>query len=60
MKIGGISILLITGSMNALLILFQLASGMRYVKVPRGVHKKTGVALVAIAAIHALLGILSH
>jgi cytochrome b subunit of formate dehydrogenase len=59
MKIGGISILLITGIINALLILFQAGTGLRYIKVPFGIHKKTGIALILFATIHAVLAILS-
>ena len=33
MKIGGISIVLILGMINFLLLLFQLSSGMRWIKV---------------------------
>ncbi len=60
MKIGGLSILLITGILNYLLILFQLGSGMRLLKVPFGVHRKTGILLVACATVHALLAILAQ
>jgi hypothetical protein len=34
MKIGGVSIILILGSINMILILFQLTTGLRWIKVP--------------------------
>ncbi|MGB5156553.1 hypothetical protein [Desulfobacterium sp. N47] len=59
MNIGGVSIVLIGGIINFCLLLFQLLSGLHYIKVPLGVHKKTGIALVLFAFIHGLLGILA-
>ncbi|MFH0789227.1 MAG: hypothetical protein V2B13_16640 [Pseudomonadota bacterium] len=59
MTIGGLSIILILGIVNFLLLLFQLATGLRWIKVPFGVHKKTGIVLFVMAAIHGLLGILA-
>jgi hypothetical protein len=60
MVIGGISIILILGIINFLLLLFQLATGLRWIKVRFGVHRKTGILLFVIATIHGLLGILSQ
>jgi len=57
--IGGISIVLILGVINFLLILFQLSSGLRLIKVSFLIHRKTGIALLISASLHALLGILS-
>jgi len=54
MNIGGISIILLLGILNFLLILFQLSTGLRWIKVPFGVHKKTGVTLLISATLHAL------
>jgi len=56
MTIGGVSIILILGVCNLLLILFQLLSGLRVIKVKFGVHKKTGIALVVFATVHGMLG----
>jgi hypothetical protein len=56
--IGGISIVLILGVINFLLILFQLSSGLRLIKVSFLTHRKTGIALLISASLHALLGIL--
>jgi len=60
MTIGGVSIILIGGLFNLALLLFQLLSGLHYIKVPFGVHKKTGIALVLFAFIHGILGIVSN
>ena len=60
MEIGGISIILILGILNFLLILFQLSSGLRLIKVPFGVHKRTGMTLFVSAALHATLALLSN
>jgi len=60
MTIGGVSIILIGGLFNLALLLFQLLSGLHYIKVPFGVHKKTGITLVITAFIHGMLGIVSN
>jgi hypothetical protein len=60
MEIGGISIILILGILNFLLILFQLSSGLRFIKVPFGVHKRTGMLLFISAALHATFAFLSQ
>lgn len=60
MTIGGVSIILIGGLFNMALLLFQLLSGLRYIKVPFGTHKKTGIVLVMTAFIHGILGIISN
>jgi hypothetical protein len=55
--IGGISMVLILGVINFLLILFQLSSGLRLIKVSFLTHRKSGVALLISASLHAVLGI---
>jgi hypothetical protein len=59
MTIGGVSIILILGLLNLALILFQLASGLRLIRVRIGVHKKTGILLLIIAMIHGGLAYLA-
>lgn len=59
MSIGGISVILLLGIFNFLLILFQLGTGRRWIKVPFGVHRKTGTILLIGAFIHGLLAFLS-
>ena len=60
MVIGGISIIFILGIINFLLLLFQLSSGLRWIKVKFGVHRKTGTLLFIVAFIHGFLGILAN
>ena len=60
MAIRGIPIILILGIINFLLLLFQLSTGLRWIKVRFGVHKKTGILLFVSAAIHGVLGILAN
>lgn len=60
MTIAGVSIILILGIVNLILVLFQAASGLRIVKVKIGVHKKTGLALVVFAATHGVLAFLAN
>jgi hypothetical protein len=59
MEIGGFSIILILGICNFALILFQLTTGLRIIKVRFGVHKKTGILLLVLALIHGALAILA-
>jgi len=58
MTIGGISIILILGLLNLVLLLFQAASGLRIIKVKYGIHKKTGIALLIVALVHGFLGMM--
>lgn len=60
MKIGGVSIILVLGLVNLLLLSLQLSSGLRWIKVPYGVHRKTGIALFVTALIHGILGIIAQ
>ncbi len=59
MNIGGISIILMLGILNFLLILFQMSTGLRWIKVPFGVHKKSGMILLISATLHAVLAFLA-
>jgi len=59
MSVGGISIILILGICNLVLILFQIATGLRIIKVRFGVHKKAGLILLAVASIHGVLAMLA-
>lgn len=60
MNIGGISIILILGVCNLLLVFFQALSGLRIIKVSPKVHKKTGIALVIFALAHGFLAVLAN
>jgi hypothetical protein len=59
MNIGGVSIILVLGILNFLMILFQLSTGLRWIKVPFGVHKKSGMTLLVSATLHAILALLT-
>ena len=60
MTIGGLSIILILGIVNFILLIFQLLSGLHLVRVPVRVHKTAGIVLFVCAALHGLLGFLAH
>ena len=60
MKIGGVSIILILGITNFILLLFQISSGLRWVRVPMTSHRKTGITLFITAFIHGTLAILAQ
>lgn len=57
MRIANVSVVLLLGLINFGLLFFQLATGLRWIKVPFGTHKKTGIALVIVASLHALLAL---
>ncbi len=58
MTIAGVSIILLLGLANLALILFQLATGLRLLRVRVGVHKRTGIALLVLAILHGTLAFL--
>jgi hypothetical protein len=60
MTIAGISLIVILGLINFLLLLFQLATGLRWIKVRFGVHRKMGILLLVAATLHGLLGMLAR
>jgi len=60
MKIGGVSIILILGFVNMILILFQLSTGLRRIKVPFRTHRRTGLILLISAALHGILAYLAN
>jgi hypothetical protein len=60
MKIGGVSIILLMGLINFALLSLQLSSGLRWIKLPLGVHRKIGITLFVTAVIHGILGIISQ
>ncbi len=59
MKIGGVSIVFILGLINMILILFQLSTGLRWIKVPFRAHRSTGMTLFFSAALHGILAYLA-
>jgi len=60
MKIGGVSIILILGMVNFCLLLFQISTGLRWVRIRMTIHRKTGITLFITAFIHGTLGILTQ
>jgi hypothetical protein len=60
MSIFGISIIMILGMINLLLLIFQFLSGMGIIQVKLGVHKKTGITLLVTGVLHGILGILAN
>ena len=59
MSVGGVSIILILGILNFVLALFQLTTGMHWVKVPFRIHRASGVLLLIGALIHGSLAVLA-
>ncbi len=59
MKIGGVSIILLLENVNFLLVLLQLSSGMRWIRVKMTLHRKIGILLFFTAILHGTLAILS-
>jgi hypothetical protein len=60
MKIGGVSIILILGFINMILILFQLSAGLRWIKVPFRRHREAGMILLISAVLHGFLANLAN
>lgn len=60
MSEGGVSIILILGIINLCLLVFQLATGMRWIKVSFRTHRRTGITLFICAVIHAGLAFLAN
>ncbi len=58
MTIGGISIILILGIINFILLLIQLGTGLHYIKMPFGTHKIAGITLFVTGSLHGMLAIL--
>ncbi len=58
MTIGGVSIILILGIINFILLLLQLTSGLHIIKLSFNFHKNAGITLFITGSIHGLLAIL--
>ncbi len=59
MNSGGLSIILLLGIINFFLILFQLSTGLRIIKVRFGIHRQTGIILLISATLHGFLAYLA-
>jgi len=60
MTIGGVSMILILGIINMILLSFQASSGLRWIQVSFIWHRRTGVFLFLTALSHGVLAILAH
>ncbi len=58
MTIWGVSIILILGIINFIIILIQILSGLHILKLKPGIHKATGITLFFTAALHGLFALL--
>lgn len=54
------NIILILGVVNFLLVLLQVASGLRYIKLSFTVHKRAGIILLITATMHGAIAILAN
>lgn len=59
MTIGGLSIILLLGVFNFMLIIFQLSTGLRWYKVRFAIHRKAGIILLISATLHGFLAYLA-
>ena len=57
MQIGEMSLVQLLGAINFILLMFQLFSGLHWIKVKIGIHRKVGLALVVSASLHGFLAI---
>jgi hypothetical protein len=48
----------ILGLINLLILFFQMSTGLRWIKVPMAIHRKTGITLFIMAIIHGTLAFL--
>lgn len=60
MAIGGVSIIFLLGIVNFVLVLMQLAGGLRWVGVSFTTHKRTGMVLAVTATLHGVLATVAH
>jgi hypothetical protein len=59
MTIFGVSLILMLGILNLALILFQVSTGKKWLKVPFSAHRRTGFILLLSALAHAVLAFLA-
>ncbi len=60
MTISGVSLVLILGIVNLVLVLFQVSTGKKWLKVNFAWHRRLGLVLLLTATVHAVLAYLSH
>jgi hypothetical protein len=51
------NIILVLGIINFVLVLFQVASGMRYITMSFAAHKRAGITLLITATLHGAIAI---
>lgn len=59
MTIAGLSLILILGIVNLLLIIFQISTGKRWLRVDFNWHRRLGKVLLLTAVLHAVLALLA-
>lgn len=59
MTIAGLSLVLIFGIINLLLVLFQISTGKKWLKVKFAWHRRLGILLLFTALVHAILAYLT-
>ena len=59
MNVGGFPIILTLGILNLVLALFQLCTGMHWVRIPIRIHRASGILLLISALIHGSLAVLA-
>lgn len=59
MNVLGVSLILLLGVLNLALILFQVSTGKKWLKVPFSAHRRAGFLLLVSALAHAVLAFLA-
>lgn len=59
MTIAGLSLVLVLGIINLLLVLFQVSTGKKWLKIKFVWHRRLGVLLLITAIVHAILAYLT-
>jgi len=60
MTIAGMSLVFLFGTINLLLVIFQVSTGKKWLKVNFKFHRRLGVVLLFTAILHAVLAYLSR
>lgn len=60
MTIAGLSLVLILGLINLFLVLFQISTGKKWLKLKFTWHRRLGVLLLFTAVVHAILAYFSQ
>lgn len=55
MTLAGVSLVLLLGIANFTLLAFQVSSGLRWIRVPLGIHRRTGMILAVSGTVHGCL-----